>query len=98
LRRIHQSGSVEVPRPGIGLPAPGRLSKSPRRMACSIETSTIAARSASLQMRDRRRVVVRGAPRPARSPLCAGDTASRLPGCRPSRSPPRVPFQANGDA
>ena len=34
LRRIHQSGSCVPVRCVSGLPAPGRLSKSPRRIAC----------------------------------------------------------------
>ena len=46
LRRIHQSGSCVAPRPGIGLPAPGEILESPRRIACWIEASTRPARPA----------------------------------------------------
>lgn len=45
LRRIHQSGSWCVPSPSSGLPAPGRSSKSPRRIATWIAVSMNAALS-----------------------------------------------------
>src|SRR5699024_8766339 len=45
---IHQSGSRGLSIPSSGLPAPGRLSKSPRRLASSSAVSTAAQRSSSV--------------------------------------------------
>ena len=87
LRRIHQSGSWLSPRPGMGLPAPGRSSNSPRRIACWIAFSTTAARSAAEKPRAGGAACSRHPLRPMTSPAHAA--TSRSGSVRRLRAAPR---------